>query len=563
MAHNQQQYTTPAKRHPRSSRQAIERERLLAQAAIRALQMKHKELERLNEVLSSQISQARGAHVDPKPTVFYQSRILELDRENRRLAGQVAQLEDDVLVQELSSENQKRVQKLEAQNLALDNLISSLRKELSDKTWQASQDRAKDKRRQKELEDIVYQLRTDLDQEMDRSHQQSSEYEDKLKELEDTITSLRTRPINSRFSNDEINLLKKQKQELLGLLSQTTFEGKNVLDVNTFRLEYQALFTAVENWVFQWFEGTFTKREALTRHLSNAPGSRSAIRLVDWMIRYPDLVWLAKFEWTDEDVLIALIMRWLNENIFTRPLSGVFRDEVRMLLVMEESLRINVQLSQYVLGLWRRNAFDAIVHLPNYESRRTDREGQLTRRLWGHFEYLRQAGRSSPKAMEQLHETIIKPAVKLQEGITTSADNFNIVFPEFFAGGFTSIGSGSMYDEIDAFELRDLSQSQRVIGKNEMWAQDLKAIAPVCALSPLTTHSRVSRDGTGAVQICTPAITFVASRPAEETRRHRQIAPTFMSELYDKMGPALVNLLSTAGGPVFRDSDDDATTGAE
>ncbi|KAI5864385.1 hypothetical protein GGS23DRAFT_620218 [Durotheca rogersii] len=313
-----------------------------------------------------------------------------------------------------------------------------------------------------------------------------------------------------------------------------------------FHEAYAALFTALDNWIFKWLEAAFVDREELTTTrlpVAAAGRSRSAANLAVRMARHRDVAALARFEGRDEDVLVALAARWLHDEVLVAPLVGVvFPEEVRAEPGVEpppwgesdsplwwELAAADLERAGHGADPTRR---------PEYAAARAARVAQLTRELAALMRFPYAAALAAPQrrqrapqrraagaaAARELRDTVVAPALRLRERLHASEATLGratFAFPEF-AGG--PAGAAALRAHPDRFELRDLSAEDALARSGDG--------VPVCALRPACTFRRAAgRDALGA-----PGLVYVASRSADEGRRFRDREPTFMAELFDKLG---------------------------
>lgn len=109
--------------------------------------------------------------------------------------------------------------------------------------------------------------------------------------------------------------------------------------------EYDDLVDGITDWVAKFMDPLLNDHgKGVDELLSNARKRPTEAGRLKRMIRInPDLVHGATFPETDEDIIIAIIMRFLDENIFQKILYGALPTEVQALSLVEASMQNHVE----------------------------------------------------------------------------------------------------------------------------------------------------------------------------------------------------------------------------
>jgi hypothetical protein len=166
-------------------------------------------------------------------------------------------------------------------------------------------------------------------------------------------------------------------------------------------------------------------------------------RLKRYIQSQGDLVHGCMFPETDIDIMIAVVMRFLQDHIFQKILFGAAPDTVETITLVEASMQTNVEpkrgryLYQYALSgganteladlfalrTWRAEALNAVICSPDYQKARHGRIRDLTTDAASLFKIFRK-DKEWNKLCLACQESIIKPAIRLHEKLMTSTHHF-------------------------------------------------------------------------------------------------------------------------------------------
>lgn len=156
-----------------------------------------------------------------------------------------------------------------------------------------------------------------------------------------------------------------------------------------------------------------------------------------------DLVYGSMFPETDVDILIAVVMRFLQDHIFQKILYGAVPETVEVISFLEGQMQTNVEpkrgklpptkyvgrLADYkfadlfALRTWRAEALNAVICSPDYARSRHGRIRELTTEVASLFKVFRRE-KEWNKLCVACQDGIIKPAVTLHEKLMTSTHHF-------------------------------------------------------------------------------------------------------------------------------------------
>lgn len=164
-----------------------------------------------------------------------------------------------------------------------------------------------------------------------------------------------------------------------------------------------------------------------------------------YLLRHGDLVHGTMFPDTDVDVVIAIVMRFLQDNIFER--GCVNEPAGQVISAIEVALQNCVEpkrgewsilganfrssdafpsiLDQFAIRTWRAEAFTAVLSTPDYATMRKQRLEELTTVLCNGMKLFCQVvGRNLDTVYSSCMEVVVKPALELNEKFLTSTHHF-------------------------------------------------------------------------------------------------------------------------------------------
>ncbi|KAK0705552.1 hypothetical protein B0H67DRAFT_497653 [Lasiosphaeris hirsuta] len=192
--------------------------------------------------------------------------------------------------------------------------------------------------------------------------------------------------------------------------------------------DYDDLVTGITDWVTKFAEPILDDPSKMDEVLSSAkkrPADFRGIR--NYMTHNSDLVSGCMFPETDIDILIAIVTRFLHDNVFQMNLFGALPEAVEVLSFLEASMQNNVEPKRdlFALRTWRAEAFNAIICSEHYQAARTGRIKDLTLDLATSFKIFRGTrDKDWNKFCYSCQDSVIKPAITLQEKLLTSTHHF-------------------------------------------------------------------------------------------------------------------------------------------
>ncbi|KAK3343598.1 hypothetical protein B0T25DRAFT_462734 [Lasiosphaeria hispida] len=231
---------------------------------------------------------------------------------------------------------------------------------------------------------------------------------------------------------DTIEVLKSENK---GLRAELDDARSHIFSLQPYRQDltpeekqdYDDLVTGITDWVTKLAEPVLDDPSKMEEILSSAKKRPAEIRVIrNYMVHNGDLVNGCMFPETDIDIFIAIVTRFLHDNVFQRNLFGVLPGIVEFLSFLEASMQNNVEPKRdlFALRTWRAEAFNAIICSEEYQTARVSRVKELTLELSAMFKIFRNTKDKERKSCYFCQESVIKPAVTLQEKLLTSTHHF-------------------------------------------------------------------------------------------------------------------------------------------
>ncbi|KAL2265815.1 hypothetical protein VTJ83DRAFT_6915 [Remersonia thermophila] len=192
--------------------------------------------------------------------------------------------------------------------------------------------------------------------------------------------------------------------------------------------DFDDLVNAANDWVTAVMEPILDDEDRFEQVLARARRSSQDVQgLRRYLQAHPDLVYGCRYPETDIDVIIALVLRYLQDNVFQKPLYGAVPQLVSAISFLEASMQTNVQpkRDQFALRTWRAEALNAVIHSADYHKARWKRARELTFELGSLLSVFRKDKDDwQHKALRGLHDEMVVPAIRLHEKLMTSTHHF-------------------------------------------------------------------------------------------------------------------------------------------
>ncbi|KAH6647815.1 hypothetical protein BKA67DRAFT_662572 [Truncatella angustata] len=203
--------------------------------------------------------------------------------------------------------------------------------------------------------------------------------------------------------------------------------------------EFGIIVNNVRHWVATFFsEATDTedKRENIIDQVDNSPNRLKGLK--KWMDSYHEyLDTVAYSDDADEEILVALILRILHQQIFQPTFYNVLNVQDTLDMVGDAMANhLRPPITQKVARAWAVNGMYAILNSPRMTSFREKRVNYVINEIIHLVKFC--VSWQNQQAATQLRNTIVVPAIALKELMATTIDLMAVTYEEFFlpsAGG--------------------------------------------------------------------------------------------------------------------------------
>ncbi|OTA80961.1 hypothetical protein M434DRAFT_17537 [Hypoxylon sp. CO27-5] len=266
---------------------------------------------------------------------------------------------------------------------------------------------------------------------------------------------------------------------------QNSITSKEVAD------EYKELLLGVQELAGTWMEPFENDPARAKEIVANAKRNGSAAGVIGWMARVPEITRLTRYG-PGDDVVSAILMRWLHEEIFSTRYCRIDPTVERVLRKLERSIRRNMEPERDIFEIrrWRQVTYSGLIAHPNHKSQRAAREKLMVRELEKLFGFLHP--RPGYDMAGLLLRDAIRPAMNLHERIQNSLNEVTFEFPSTYTEGRSPDNSkvvSSLLSQADRINCEDVLKSYRDFDLDTRMDQDpVRMLDPICAIAPSAVH---------------------------------------------------------------------------
>ncbi|OLN87211.1 hypothetical protein CCHL11_03529 [Colletotrichum chlorophyti] len=294
-------------------------------------------------------------------------------------------------------------------------------------------DHVKDIHRQRELEELRQKLKV--------TTARAEIAEEKAVNAEQRVVEVKATKISSfneaqKDTGSLTSRLEKLEKENSTLKEQLRDAQSHIFSLQPYRKEltpeevgreYDDLIEGITDWVAKFMSPFLDDHTAGVNAILSIARRRptDAIRLKQIIQACPDLAHASMFPETDEDLAIAIILRFLNENIFQRILYGTISNYVEALGFVEGALQTQVEPKRDIFAIrtWTAEAYNAILSSHPFKGCRAKKTEELTKELAGIFKLFCKKDHVA-QFHEEFEKNCVVPAMRLYEKIQVSTNHF-------------------------------------------------------------------------------------------------------------------------------------------
>ncbi|KAI1505158.1 hypothetical protein F5X99DRAFT_431297 [Biscogniauxia marginata] len=188
---------------------------------------------------------------------------------------------------------------------------------------------------------------------------------------------------------------------------------------------YKELIRGVSQWVDDWIDPILentTQQEYLRQLAIQYPVITSHFKT--FMEQHKDIKRNIGVSDIDHDILIASIIRFLLEKVFSTTLCGVLKSKVKAVRVLEKSMQDNIKpkIDLFAIRTWRVHSFNALIAHPQYIRARQLAVTELSDELCKLLLFV--SGRQTETFTRSIKAKIVEPALRLHERFLTATSQF-------------------------------------------------------------------------------------------------------------------------------------------
>ncbi|KAI0598414.1 hypothetical protein F4775DRAFT_601288 [Biscogniauxia sp. FL1348] len=269
------------------------------------------------------------------------------------------------------------------------------------------------------------------------------------------------------------------------------------------RQMYKELVYGVNEWVEDWAESiskaNFDPSPSSLQAKRRPQVHEKFKRLIN---QHRDLKLSINFSDIDQEVLVASIVRFLIEKIFSTTFSGTSETRFEAIMSLEESMQrhMDPKADLIVARIWRAQACRALIAHPDYI---VDRQNHVNALAWQLFELLEFISKGPKDVFKSsIISMIVEPAVRLQERFLSESRLFYLSTDPRSPDPGSTIG-GNLSDEslssyLGGKEFVDIAKCNRKLVLDRLEpppsAADIREnLWIVCSMYPALMTRRVGK----------------------------------------------------------------------
>ncbi|KAG7125411.1 hypothetical protein HYQ44_001380 [Verticillium longisporum] len=273
--------------------------------------------------------------------------------------------------------------------------------------------------------------------------------------------------------------------------------------------QYADLVNGISDWVAQfmspWLDHHQESLEIILNGLRKRPGDAAMIKRA--LSKNADLVHATKYPDTDEDVVISLILRHLNDHIFQKTLYSIIPDHINLLQAIESAMQsTEPKRDLFATRTWIAEAYTTLINMDGFRSMRQEREKEIAQdlvTLLGIFCSRDQTDAFCTGFVQQC----VRPAMKLYEKILISTHIFYLDPTPYVAWVRDSTGdvelSSSFWEHVaeHKLECKNVLQNRKTFDPRKLNPEPTKRelcqnLEVVCMVAPPMCMRQIGRQNT-------------------------------------------------------------------
>ncbi|UKZ51428.1 hypothetical protein TrVGV298_005188 [Trichoderma virens] len=290
--------------------------------------------------------------------------------------------------------------------------------------------------------------------------------------------------------------------------------------------QYDDLIEQVQDWVQKFMEPWLDDYEAGIEALSTSARKQSGevVKFKKALHKHPDLVHACFFPETDEDIIAAIIMRFLNDHIFQKVLYGSAQNYTEMVSFIETQMQTSVEPKRdlFAVRTWTAESYSALMSAPQFKTVRSRRSRDLTLDL---ADILRIFCKKDKFQWfcQNMEENCVKPAMALYEKIQVSTHHFYLDIQPYIAWSGSRFSlSPEFVENVEKLDCRNILQNRKAFNMAKLDPRPTKKdlylnLFNVCTVVPALYIRQIGqRDTIKAPSIVRKQQMLVAWGPEEK-----------------------------------------------
>ncbi|KAI8960012.1 hypothetical protein F5Y11DRAFT_358797 [Daldinia sp. FL1419] len=333
---------------------------------------------------------------------------------------------------------------------------------------------------------------------------------------------------------DEIHRLKGLTAEDVEELRAKHFatHARNSITIDQIVLEYRNFADEIISLIYEWVKPLLDDEPLAADIIEQARKTGAGKEVLEWMEAFPDIARLSSYQLSAEYVILAIVMRWLDQRIFSADLCTLNPVVLDTISGIEDSLYNHVTPRQRALEIrrWRQTTYYALIQHPDYKSIRMDHEETLAKEIESIFSFLPEVTR--PNMRERIRDVIIFRALELNELFVTSIDHFIFQFWNFLPNADAVVSTAeNLFEERERFEFEDLLDGSNKVELEEKTLDEIvRRLDPVCCLIPAVFLINAD-DFSDATLCCKSYLVAAWGLPKNREKKAAEQTPGFLNGL--------------------------------
>ncbi|GFP52623.1 hypothetical protein TASIC1_0001077500 [Trichoderma asperellum] len=355
----------------------------------------------------------------------------------------------------------------------------------------------------------------------DLKHLLNSDMEEIAKDTESLVKEMKR-------LKEENNLLREELNDAQSHIFSLQPYRKDLTPEEVGR-QYDDLVESVQDWVQKfmgfWLDDYEAGVEALATHARKNSGEVTKFKKV--VHKYPDLIHGCMFPETDEDIIVAIIMRFLNDHIFQKVLYGSAATYTEMVSFIETQMQTAVEPKRdlFAVRTWTAESYNALMSAPQFRSVRARRSRDLTITL---ADVLRIFCKKDKYQWfcQNMEERCIRPAMALYEKLQIATHHFYLDIQPYISWSGNHIAhSQEFYECVENLDCKNILHNRKAFNMNKLDPRPTKTdlydnLLNVCTVVPALYIRQIGqRDAIKAPSIVRKQQVLVAWGPGEKREK--------------------------------------------